>query len=124
MKKILIIATMASLLSADQNIDKMKAKIIDRANQRISIIQNGISCVKAANSKEEIKNCKEKEKQLIEQLKQEQLQAEIEKENNSHQERIAILEKADQCIKNAKTQAEYSNCERIERESRKELAGK
>lgn len=45
----------------------------------------------------------------------------IEHESYSHNERIKILEKADICIKNAKTKDDFKQCEKAEKNSRKEL---
>jgi hypothetical protein len=52
------------------------------------------------------------------------LQKVIDIESYSHQERIRILQEADQCIHNAKTKEEYRACEEKEKQEREQLKQK
>jgi flagellar motility protein MotE (MotC chaperone) len=47
----------------------------------------------------------------------------VEMESYSHQKRVEILQKADSCIKSAKTQDDYKKCEEIEKQGRENLKG-
>ncbi len=50
--------------------------------------------------------------------RQQQLAQRVEIESQSHQARIAILNRADRCIKAAKTAQDYKNCENMEKQER------
>jgi hypothetical protein len=52
------------------------------------------------------------------------LEKAVDIESYSHQERIRILQEADQCIHNAKTREEYRSCEEKERQEREQLKQK
>jgi len=54
----------------------------------------------------------------------ERLENKVKIESFSHDERIAILNEANACIKNASTQSEYSTCEKKESTSREEVRKK
>jgi hypothetical protein len=50
-----------------------------------------------------------------------QLSNQVGNESTSHQARIQILQKADVCIKNAKTKADYDACEGSEKNAREQF---
>ncbi|MBX0311437.1 MAG: hypothetical protein JHC31_06625 [Sulfurihydrogenibium sp.] len=53
-----------------------------------------------------------------------ELKKAIDIESYSHQERIKILQEADNCIHNAKTREEYKACEEKEKQEREQLRQK
>jgi hypothetical protein len=67
---------------------------------------------------------KEARREKVEQVKKELMQKKVGLESESHQERIAILQKADSCIKGAKSREEYKACEQQEKQSRENLKEK
>ncbi len=67
---------------------------------------------------------KEDRKEKVEQVKKELMQKKVNLESESHQERIRILQQADNCIKSAKSREEYKSCEEQEKQGRENLKAK
>ncbi len=67
---------------------------------------------------------KEGRREKVEQVKKELMQKKVNLESESHQERIRILQQADNCIKSAKSREEYKSCEEQEQQARENLKEK
>ena len=81
MKKIILTAVMVLLVQssayADENrgngekFEKMKGKVIENINKKRGFLNDFESCVKSANSREDMKSCRNKKKQNMQALRSE-----------------------------------------------------
>lgn len=133
MKKSLLFLGLVSVVcfaEGGPDINQIKSQILKMNGERIAILNSESSCIQNANSIEDIKTCKlttrtlmESKKTEMKAKKEEMFKNRRDKESNSHQSRIDILNKADNCIKNATTKEAYQECERVERAERQSLKG-
>ena len=81
MKKIILAVMMVFLIQnaayADdgkmkgEKLEKVKGKVLDRINKKRGFLNDFESCVKSANSREDMKSCRKKNKQNMEALRAE-----------------------------------------------------
>lgn len=78
MKKIIMVIAAIGILTIananessvkNENFQQIKAEIINHLNKRNNILQEGIACVKAAQSRKELKACRMKSKSEREKIK-------------------------------------------------------
>lgn len=127
MKKSLLFLGLFSIVcfaEGGSDVNEIKSKILKMNAEKIAILNSENSCVQnAGDNLDAIRNCKLQSKQLMKSKKEDLLKSKMDKESSSHQSRIDILNKADNCIKNAKTKEEYQQCEKTERAERQSLKG-
>ena len=71
MKKVFIGCLALVAISNAGNLDERKSKIIQIKEKRILIIQNSISCIKKASTREDMQNCRKISKANNQKLKEE-----------------------------------------------------
>ena len=54
-----------------EKLEKVKGKVLDRINKKRGFLNDFESCVKSANSREDMKSCRKKNKQNMEALRAE-----------------------------------------------------
>jgi ArsR family metal-binding transcriptional regulator len=92
MKKLLLLSILSTLTFAQNknvNIEEVKSRALSFMDKKITILQDGKSCVNSASSREELKSCRKNLKEKMKAFRTERKQA----KSDRKKERIEKMKK-------------------------------